>query len=30
MSPESVGAILENLPASYAAKLTQEHPELKR
>jgi flagellar motility protein MotE (MotC chaperone) len=30
MSPDSVGAILENLPSSYAARLTQEHPELKR
>jgi flagellar motility protein MotE (MotC chaperone) len=30
MSPDSVGAILENLPAPYAARLTQEHPELKR
>lgn len=30
MSPDSVGAILENLPASYAASLTQEHPQLHR
>jgi flagellar motility protein MotE (MotC chaperone) len=30
MSPDAVGAILENVPASYAAHLTQEHPELRR
>jgi hypothetical protein len=30
MPPDAVGAILENLPAGYAAELTQEHPELKR
>ena len=30
MTPDSVGAILENLPPGYAARLTQEHPELKR
>jgi flagellar motility protein MotE (MotC chaperone) len=30
MQPDSVGAILDALPANYAAKLTQEHPELQR
>ncbi len=30
MSPDSVGAILENVPSSFAARLTQEHPELNR
>lgn len=30
MSPDAVGAILENLPATYAAKLTQEHPQIQR
>lgn len=30
MSPDAVGAILENVPAAYAAQLTQEHPELRR
>ncbi len=30
MSPDAVGAILDALPASVAAQLTQEHPELKR
>ncbi|HVA33607.1 MAG TPA: hypothetical protein VNG31_05630 [Candidatus Baltobacteraceae bacterium] len=28
MSPQAVGAILDALPPAYAAKLTQEHPEL--
>jgi flagellar motility protein MotE (MotC chaperone) len=30
MSPDAVGAILDALPATYAAALTQENPELKR
>lgn len=30
MSPDAVGAILESLPPGYAARLTQERPELKR
>jgi len=30
MSPDDVGPILDALPATYAAQLTQEHPELKR
>ncbi|HKE36845.1 MAG TPA: hypothetical protein VKB39_05410 [Candidatus Baltobacteraceae bacterium] len=30
MPAESVGTILDNLPPAFAAKLTQEHPELKR
>lgn len=30
MSPDAVGAILENLPPAYAAQLTQERPELRR
>lgn len=30
MSPDTVGSILDALPASYAAKLTQDHPELKK
>ncbi len=30
MSPDAVGPILDALPATYAASLTQEHPELRR
>jgi flagellar motility protein MotE (MotC chaperone) len=30
MSPDAVGAILDALPSTYAAELTQENPELKR
>lgn len=30
MPAEAVGTILDNLPPAFAAKLTQEHPELKR
>ena len=30
MPPDSVGAILENLPAAYAARLTRDRPELSR
>ena len=30
MSPDAVGSILDALPASFVAQLTQEHPELKR
>lgn len=30
MSPDAVGAILDALPAGYAAQLTQENPELRR
>lgn len=30
MSPDAVGSILDALPAAYAAKLTQDHPELKK
>ncbi len=30
MSPDAVGAILDALPPAYAAKLTQDHPELKK
>jgi hypothetical protein len=30
MSPDSVGSILDALPTTYAAKLTQDHPELKK
>ncbi|HET9029706.1 MAG TPA: hypothetical protein VFN49_05970 [Candidatus Aquilonibacter sp.] len=30
MSPDTVGSILDALPTSYAAKLTQDHPELKK
>lgn len=30
MSPDTVGAILDALPSGYAAKLTQDHPELKK
>ncbi len=30
MSADNVGAILDALPANYAAKLTQDHPELKK
>ncbi len=30
MSPDGVGAILDALPPAYAAKLTQDHPELKK
>jgi flagellar motility protein MotE (MotC chaperone) len=30
MQPDAVGAILDALPASYAAKLTQERPEIQR
>jgi Tfp pilus assembly protein FimV len=30
MAPDTVGAILDALPPAYAAKLTQDHPELKK
>jgi flagellar motility protein MotE (MotC chaperone) len=30
MQPDAVGAILDALPATFAAKLTQEHPQLQR
>ena len=30
MAPDTVGSILDALPADYAAKLTADHPELKK
>ena len=30
MSPDAVGAILDAVPATFAAELTQENPQLKR